>query len=265
MWNHTQAPMRPRVANRQTFAEPDFITQRTDVPDEKELLFPMKISWSEARVTMVAVTLASLCAAGSAAQQDTLTGNPRVDRLLQQMTLDKKIAMIHGTGEDAATYQGEAGYLPGIPRLGIPPMRFADGPPGVLTRVPSISPTATMGVAATFSREDARDNGSVLGREARSHGVTVALQPFINIDRDYSYGRGYNTFGADPFLTAEMGAEEIQGIRHEGVMAQGKPFIGYDTTGTNVFIDDQTLHEVYLAPFAAAAKVGVSSIMCSYK
>lgn len=197
-------------------------------------------------------------------QQARITGNARVDRLLGRMTLDEKIAMIHGTGEDASTDQGEAGYLPGIKRLGIPPMRFADGPPGVLTRVPSIAPTSTMGVAATFSREDARLNGVVIGREARSHGVSVALQPFINIDRDLKYGRGYNTFGEDPFLTGEMGAAEIKGIQSEGIMSQAKHFIAYDTDATNVFVDDQTLHEVYLAPFAAAAKAGVSSIMCSY-
>jgi beta-glucosidase len=97
------------------------------------------------------------------AQGAKATGNERVDHLLPQMSLEEKIAMIHGVGEDALTYQGEAGYLPGIKRLGIPPMRFADGPPGVLTRVPSIALTSTMGVASTFSREDARLNGTVIG------------------------------------------------------------------------------------------------------
>jgi beta-glucosidase len=191
-------------------------------------------------------------------------GNSRVDALLSRMTLDEKIAMLHGVGEDAVTDQGEAGYLPGVKRLGIPPMRFADGPPGVLTRVPSIALTSTMGLAATFSREDARLNGLVIGREAKSHGVSVVLQPFINIDRDFNYSRGYNTFGEDPFLTGEMGAAEITGIQSEGVMSQAKHYIGYDTDGTDVFIDDQTLHEVYAAPFAAAVRAGVSSIMCSY-
>ncbi len=202
--------------------------------------------------------------ARGAAQDLVVTGNARVDHLLAQMTLEEKIVMIHGAGEEASTYQGQAGYLPGIKRLGIPPMRFADGPPGVLTRVPSIAPTSTMGVASTFSREDAKLNGEVIGREARSHGITVALQPFINIDRDFKYGRGYNTFGEDPFLTSEMGVAEIEGIQSQDVMAQAKHFIGYDTDATNVVIDDQTLHEVYLAPFAAAVKAGVSSIMCSY-
>jgi beta-glucosidase len=217
-----------------------------------------------ARVLTIALFLAIFGIVCAGAQDAQITGNARVDHLLRQMRLDEKIAMIHGTGEDASTNQGEAGYLPGIKRLGIPPMRFADGPPGILTRVPSLAPTSTMGLASTFSREDARLNGLVIGREARSHGVSVALQPFINIDRDLKYGRGYNTFGEDPFLTGEMGAAEILGIQSQGVMAQAKHFIGYDTDATNVFIDDQTLHEVYLAPFAAASKAGVSSIMCSY-
>ena len=198
------------------------------------------------------------------AQDARVTGNGRVDHLLGQMTLDEKIAMVHGTGEDNSTYQGQAGYLPGVKRLGIPAMRFADGPPGVLTRAPSIAPTSTMGLAGTFSREDARLNGAVIGREARSHGISVALQPFINIDRDLNYGRGYNTFGEDPFLTGEMGAAEITGIQGQDVMSQAKHYVAYDTDATNVFVDDQTLHEVYLAPFAAASKAGVSSIMCSY-
>ena len=171
--------------------------------------------------SLVSIFAISFCClamglAVAGAQDARVTGDARVDHLLGQMTLDEKIAMIHGTGEDNSTYQGQAGYLPGMKRLGIPPMRFADGPPGVLTRVPSIAPTSTMGLAGTFSREDARLNGAVIGREARSHGITVALQPFINIDRDLKYGRGYNTFGEDPFLTGEMGAAEIAGSSIKG-------------------------------------------------
>ncbi|MGO9240777.1 MAG: beta-glucosidase family protein [Bryobacteraceae bacterium] len=224
----------------------------------------MHSSLATRKVLTAAWVLASLSAALLPAQEPKITGSARVDHLLSQMTLDEKITMIHGTGEDATTYQGEAGYLPGIPRLGIPPMRLADGPPGVLTRVPSVAPTSTMGVAATFSREDAQANGTLIGREAKSHGVSVVLQPFINIDRDIEFSRGYNTFGEDPFLTGEMGAAEITGVQREGIMAQAKHYVGYDTEGTDVFVDSQTLHEVYAAPFAAAVKAGVSSVMCSY-
>jgi len=63
----------------------------------------------------------------------------------------------------------------------------------VLTRIPATAPTATMGLAATFSRADARANGKLIAGEARARGIDVVLQPFINIDRDFAYGRGYNT------------------------------------------------------------------------
>ena len=193
-----------------------------------------------------------------------VTGDPRVDKILSQMTLDEKLTLIHGTKEDPAVYQGQAGYLAGIPRLGIPGLRFADGPPGVLTRHPSQGETATMGVAATFSPHAAEANGVVIGREARSLGIDVALQPFVNIDRDLEFGRGYNTFGEDPYLTSRMGVAEIRGIQSQHVMAQIKHYVAYDSNSGNIFVDDQTLHEVYVAPFDAAVKAGVSSIMCSY-
>ena len=188
----------------------------------------------------------------------------RIDRLLKQMTLEEKMDLIRGGIEPAAEYQGQAGYLPGVPRLHVPSLRFADGPPGLLTRVPAQAETATMGVAATFSPRDAEQNGAVIGREARSLGIDVVLQPFINIDRDPTFARGYNTFGEDPFLSGKMGAGEIRGAQAQGVMAQAKHYIGYDTDSYNVFIDQQTLHEVYLAPFVEAVNAGVSSIMCSY-
>jgi beta-glucosidase len=194
-----------------------------------------------------------------------VTGDARVDKLLSQMTLQEKLTLIHGTHEDPSVYQGQAGYLAGIPRLGIPGLRFADGPPGVLTRHPSQGETATMGVAATFSVKTAEENGLVIGREDRALGIDVSLQPFVNIDRDLEFGRGYNTFGEDPFLSAEMAVAEVKGIQSQHVMAQIKHFVGYDSNGGSTFIDDQTLHEVYVAPFdAAIRKADVSSIMCSY-
>jgi len=77
--------------------------------------------------------------------------------------------------------------------------------------------------------------------------------------------RGHNTFGQDPFLTSEMGVAEVKGIQSQHVMAQIKHYVAYDSEGTNIFVDDQTLHEVYAAPFEAAIRrADVSSIMCSY-
>jgi len=217
-----------------------------------------------ARHGWLAAALLSISAISLAQSAPVVTGDARVDKLLSQMTLEEKLTLIHGAHEDPKVYQGQAGYLTGIPRLGIPSLRFADGPPGVLTRIPSSGETATMGVAATFSVKDAEDNGLVIGREDRALGIDVSLQPFVNIDRDLEFGRGYNTFGEDPYLSGVMGAAEIKGIQSQHVMAQVKHFVGYDSDNENTFIDDQTLHEVYVAPFDAAIKAGVSSIMCSY-
>jgi beta-glucosidase len=203
----------------------------------------------------------------SAFAQDSVpvvTGVPRVDKLLSQMTVDEKMALIRGASEPPASNQGQAGYLSGVPRLGIPPIRMSDGPPGVLTRNPSMAETATMGVAATFSVKDAEQNGEVIAREAKSLGIDVVLEPFINIDRDITFARGYNTEGEDPVLTGVIGAGLIQGIQSQGVMSQAKHYVAYDTDGSNVFVDQQALHEIYLAPFVDAVQAGVSSIMCSY-
>jgi beta-glucosidase len=193
-----------------------------------------------------------------------VTGDARVDKLLSQMTLEEKTALIRGASEDPATNQGQAGYLAGVPRLGIPPLRMSDGPPGVLTRLPSQAETATMGLAATFSVKDAEDNGVVIGREAKSLGMDVVLEPFINFDRDITFDRGYNTYGEDPVLTGLMGAGLIKGVQGQGVMSQAKHYVVYDTGGDNVVVDQQALHEIYVAPFVDAVHADVSSIMCSY-
>ena len=188
----------------------------------------------------------------------------RIERLLKQMTLEEKMNLIRGDAEPEATNQGQAGYLPGVPRLGVPSLRMADGPPGVLTRVAGQAQTATMGVAATWSVKDAEQNGVAIGREARSLGIDVVLQPFINIDRDITFARSYNTLGEDPLLNGAMGAAEIRGEQAQGVMSQAKHFVAYDSDSYNVFVDQQALHEIYVAPFDMAVKAGVASVMCSY-
>jgi beta-glucosidase len=211
---------------------------------------------------ILVATLTAACVAQSAVP--VVTGDARVDKLLSQMTFEEKMALIRGASEPPATNQGQAGYLEGVPRLGIPPIRMSDGPPGVLTRMPSQAETATMGLAATFNVKDAEDNGTVIAREAKSLGIDVVLEPFINIDRDITFERGYNTYGEDPVLTGAMGAGLIRGIQGQDVMAQAKHYVAYDSDANNIFVDPQALREIYVAPFVDAVNAGVSSIMCSY-
>jgi beta-glucosidase len=188
----------------------------------------------------------------------------RVEALLEQLTLEEKLALVEGAPEpDGPHNLYQAGFLPGVPRLGIPPLRLADGPPGVATRAPSTGMPCTMAVAATFSERDAEDNGLVIGHDARALRQDVVLEPFLNLDRDTSWGRGFNTFGEDPLLTGVIGAATIRGIQRQGVLAQAKHLLAFEG-GYNVFVDEQTLHEVYLRPFEYAVNAGVASMMCAY-
>jgi beta-glucosidase len=212
---------------------------------------------------VVGLIVSTVSATANTPAAPRVTGDARVDALLERMSLDEKLTMVEGTADASADPQYQAGYLPGIPRLHIPSLKLTDGPPGVVTKQDSTGMTATMGVAATFSQRDAEQNGVVIGRDAKALGQDVVLEPFVNIDRDTSWGRGFNTFGEDPLLTGQTGAAEITGIQAQGEMAQVKHYIAYDGAN-NVNVDEQTLHEIYLAPFADAIDAGVSSVMCSY-
>jgi beta-glucosidase len=191
-----------------------------------------------------------------------MTGNPKVYKLLAQMTLAEKISMIHGSPEDPSTSQGQPGYVAGVPRLGIRPLRLVDGPAGVLTKVWSDGMTATMGLAATFSREDAMRDGGVIGADARALGQDIVLEPFLNLVRDFTFARAYNTYGEDPLLAGQIGAAVVTGIQNRGVMSAAKHYTAFDG-GTNVVVDSQTLHEIYVAPFADAVAAGIASVLCS--
>jgi hypothetical protein len=85
-----------------------------------------QVMFGTASLMLGAALLCATMAVGQAVP--VVTGDGRVDKLLSQMTLQEKLTLIHGTHEDPAVYQGQAGYLAGIPRLGIPGLRFADGP-----------------------------------------------------------------------------------------------------------------------------------------
>ena len=191
------------------------------------------------------------------------TRSPRIEHLLSAMTLDEKVAVIRGAHEPEAVEQGQAGWTAGVPRLGIPDLRFADGPPGVLVRHESTGMPATLSMAATFSTLDAKTTGALIGRDARALGIDVILQPYINMNRDPRFERAYNTLGEDPVLTGTLAASFVGGAQGENVMAQAKHFVAYEGAD-DVAVDGQALREIYIAPFNDVSRAGVASIMCSY-
>ncbi|MCS0657127.1 beta-glucosidase family protein [Massilia terrae] len=211
--------------------------------------------------TLAALLLgAGLCAAAA----PEAASSARVRQLLSQMSRAEKMAVIRGAQEPAGVTLGQAGWTAGVPRLGIPDLRFADGPPGVLVRHPSTGMPSTLSMAATFSPADAEETGALIGRDARALGVDVILQPFINIYRDPTFERAYNTYGEDPVLTGILAARFVRGAQAQNVMAQAKHFVAYDAAAADVEVDGQALREIYAEPFRAVAQAGVASVMCSY-
>jgi len=190
----------------------------------------------------------------------------RVEDLLRQMTLDEKIAMVHGDHDPQPL--GEAGYLAGVPRLGIPPLRLTDGPAGIRVTEPTTAMPAPVALAASFSPELARRYGEVLGRDGRAHGQHVLLSPMVNIVRVPQGGRNFETFGEDPLLAGRMVAEEIRGIEGAGLIATVKPFAANnfenDRLTVSAEVDERTLNEIYLPAFEDAIEAGVGSVMASY-
>src|SRR5437773_4318392 len=98
-----------------------------------------------------------------------LTVDQKVDALVARMTLEEKIQMVHG-----ARRRGFIGYVPALPRLGIPELALTDGPAGV-RHGPGTAFPAPVALAATWDRALAHEYGVALGAEAKAKGQNVLL------------------------------------------------------------------------------------------
>lgn len=196
-----------------------------------------------------------------------------IKELVEEMTLDEKIKMIHGNGLFRTG---------GVERLGIPPLVMTDGPIGVRADfedqkwIPSgmTSDFASYfpcgsALAATFNTELAKKNGKVLGEEARGRGKDVILAPSINIKRTPLCGRNFEYMSEDPKVVEEMCVPFIQGIQENDVSACVKHFAANvqetDRMAVDTIVDERTLHELYFKGFLAAIREGKSySLMGAY-
>jgi len=149
---------------------------------------------------------------------------------------------------------------------------FQDGPGGVgdgmggVTQMPSAVTSA-----ATFDPALELEYGAAIGAEFAGKGANVALGPTLNIVRDPRWGRAFETFSEDPYLTSQMTAADVRGIQSQGVMAQAKHAAVYNQEtnrngpADNAIVDTRTLQEIYLPGFQAAVTQGATaSIMCGY-
>jgi beta-glucosidase len=164
----------------------------------------------------------------------------RAREVENQMTDDERfspIVSVMGAGElwpmrDKRIPPGvpmSAGYVPGIPRLGIPALLMSDAGLGVTNPGYRAGDTATalpsgQALAATFNPSLARISGDLIGREARSRGFNVQLAGAVNLARDPRNGRNFEYLSEDPLLSATMAAESINGIQQQGVISTTKHY-----------------------------------------
>ena len=191
---------------------------------------------------------------------DTAAVERRVDSLLSKMTLEEKIDLLGGV---------DRFYIRGIPRIGWPRLKMADGPMGVRNYGPATAMAAGIGLAATWNAALAERVGTEIARDARAKGVHFLLGPGVNIYRAPMNGRNFEYFGEDPFLASRIAVGYIKGVQSQGVSATVKHFMGnnseFDRHNTDAIIDERTMREIYLPVFEAAVKEGqVGAIMDSY-
>src|SRR5947208_15722786 len=184
----------------------------------------------------------------------------RVESILKQMTLEEKIDLLGGI---------DSFSIRGVPRLGLPALKMADGPIGVRNFGPATAMAGGIALAATWNPVLAERVGAELGRDARAKGVHFLLGPGVNIYRAPMNGRDFEYFGEDAFLASRIAVGYIKGVQGQGVSATVKHFMGnnseFDRHHTESVIDERAMREIYLPVFEAAVKEArVGAIMDSY-
>ncbi len=234
------------------------------------------------RVTFaMATAMAALAWANVAAAQDQ-TPEQQAEATLKAMTPEEKTVLTHGplalplTGpvELAADAVPGAGYIPGIPRLGVPSLRETDASLGVsyvfglrgdgATALPS-----GLAQAATWNPELLQRGGAMIGAEARAKGFNVLLAGGVNLMRDPRNGRTFEYLSEDPLLSGVLVGHAIRGVQSNNIISTIKHLaLNGQETGrkfADVKITDAHARESDLLAFQIGIEIGQpGSVMCAY-
>lgn len=214
-----------------------------------------------------------------------LSPDERAALAVKAMTEQEKLTVVFGyfgslmAGQappPSAARMGSAGYVPGIPRLGIPPQWITDAGLGVATQRNSTDALrertalpSGLATAASWNPALAERGGAMIGSEARASGFNVILGPGLDLVREPRGGRDFEYAGEDPLLAGTIAAAEIRGIQSRHVIAVMKHFALNDQeTGRTVLsadIADAAARESDLLAFEIAVGLGhPGAVMCSY-
>ena len=240
------------------------------------------------RVGLASVVVAAFVAAGAAAtpaqpaepwRNPKLSPDRRADLLLNRMSLDEQLALLHGhmpvlMKTVPPGVIRSAGWIPGQAKYGIPAQAESDASLGVANAgrgdLDDAAPLPSgLTLASTFSPALAFEGGAMIGREARRKGFNVLLAGGANLARDPRNGRNFEYLGEDPLLGGLLDAASIRGIQSNHIVSTAKHYVLNDQeTGRQVLsaeIGQAALRESDLLAFEIAIKDGhPGSVMCSY-
>jgi beta-glucosidase len=212
----------------------------------------------------------------------SLSPQERAELALKEMTLEEKVALLHGNGmEHVPRWQmplthisnGGAGYVEGVKRLGISPIFISDAAYGIRdsgangrysTALPS-----SLAAASSWDTQGACEYGALIGRELRAQGFNMTLGGGVNLTREPRNGRTFEYAGEDPLLAGTMVGNLMKCEQAEHVVGDMKHYVLNDQeTGRNVvnaIISKRALQETdFLAFHIGIQLANPGAVMCSY-
>jgi len=253
-------------------------------------------------IALAASVAMLLCTSVQAAQPSAAPDRPWLDSklppearakaALAAMTLDEKLRLVFGYSDQAYTeiakvpddivppdlktyivthqVQGSAGFVPGVPRLGIPDQTQTDASMGVRNSlIPSTALPSSLATAASFDPEVPRAGGAMIGGEARATGHNTMLSGGVNLAREPRNGRNFEYTGEDPLLAGTMVGALIDGIQSNNIISTIKHYAVNDAetqrTSIDVTLSPEAMRQSDLLAFEIGIEKGKpGSVMCSY-
>src|SRR5579863_1295075 len=211
-----------------------------------------------------------------------LSPEERADRVLKQLTLDEKLALLHGNGmAHAGQWQmplthltnGGAGYVEGVKRLGIPPLVISDAGYGVRDsgangRYSTAMPSS-LGATASWDQDSACEFGTVIGKELRAQGFNMTLGGGVDLVREPRNGRNFEYAGEDPLLAGTVVGSLMKCEQEQHVVGDIKHYVMNDQETGRFFVNAVTskraMQESDLLAFHIAISIAnPGAVMCSY-
>ena len=251
------------------------------------------------KISSLAILAGLACfapAGASPADQPWLDPNlppeTRAHSAVAAMSLDEKLRLVFGYSDQALTdiakvpddvvspelktyivthlVKGSAGFVPGVPRLGIPDQTQTDASMGVRNSfIPSTALPSSLATAASFDPDVPRAGGAMIGAEARATRHNTMLSGGINLAREPRNGRNFEYAGEDPLLAGAMVGALIDGIQSNRIISTIKHYAVNDQetlrTSLDVTISAAAMRQSDLLAFEIAIEQSSpGSVMCSY-